>query len=514
MAYYLGIDLGTQSMKALLIDPETDFVSEAIAVNYGRELPQYQSPAGFIPGDDPAVCCADPAMWLDALDLLMQKMADAKWDMKNIAGISGSGQQHGTVYLNDSFPEILKTPDPVKNLSTRLAPTFSRKVSPIWMDASTAKECTMLSERFGNRIRQVTGSFPAERFSGPQIMKFARQDPSAYEKTASIHLISSFFASVLAGENTAIDTGDGAGMNLADLDNGKWDNEIVEFAAPGLAGKLPPLAPSTGIAGRLSKYFAKYGLRPGIPVNLWSGDNPNALIGCGGYAPGTAVISLGTSDTFFGSISNFADAPANHGHIFGNPAGGFMFLLCFANGSLTREAIREKFKLSREEFENAALAAEAGKYQMLPFLLPESTPAIAEPEMFYNFNPENVSDGEFIRALLESQFLTMKYHAGSRIKPALIRLTGGASASPLLRQLAADIFQTPVAIGESAEAAALGAAMRAANCAGGFSFEELTGKFCAAEKVIYPDTSKAAVYDAALAAFGKLYEEKLKQDTL
>ena len=105
--------------------------------------------------------------------------------------------------------------------------------------------------------------------------------------------------------------------------------------------------------------------------------------------------------------------------------------------------------------------------------------------------------------------LTMKFHAGSRMKPELIRLTGGASASPLLRQLAADIFQTPVAVGESDEAAALGAAMRAANCAGGFSFAELTDKFCKAKTTIYPDTSKAGIYDAALAAFEKLYNEKL-----
>ncbi|MBO7328968.1 MAG: carbohydrate kinase [Lentisphaeria bacterium] len=509
MAYYLGIDLGTQSMKALLIDPEKNFVSEAIAVNYGKELPEYNSPAGFLPGNDPAVCCADPAMWLDALDLLMQKMVDAGWNMQQIAGISGSGQQHGSVYLNDSFPAILKSLDPGKKLSTQLAPAFSRKVSPIWMDASTGKECAMLSEYFGDRIRQITGSDPAERFTGPQIMKFARQEPDAYQKTSFIHLISSFFASVLAGENTAIDFGDGAGMNLADLDNGKWDESIVEFSAAGLSGKLPPLAPSTDKGGKLSAYFTKYGLKSGIPVNLWSGDNPNSLIGCGGYAPGTAVISLGTSDTFFGSISNFADAPAEHGHIFGNPAGKFMFLLCFANGSLTREALREKLNLSREEFEKAALAAEAGKYQLLPFMLPESTPAIAKPGMFYNFIPENVSDGEFIRALLESQMLTMKFHAGSRMKPELIRLTGGASASPLLRQLAADIFQTPVAVGESDEAAALGAAMRAANCAGGFSFAELTDKFCKAKTTIYPDTSKAGIYDAALAAFEKLYNEKL-----
>ena len=510
MAHYLGIDLGTQSMKALLIDPENGFASDALSVNYGRELPQYNSPAGFIPADDPSVCCADPAMWLDALDLLMQKMVDAKWNLADVAGISGSGQQHGTIYLNEAFPRILSTLDPAENLSSRLSAAFSSKTAPIWMDASTGQECAMLSERFGSRIREITGSKATERFSAAQIMKFARQNKSAYEKTAFIHLISSFFASVLAGENLAADYGDGAGMNLADLSKGSWDGEIAEFTAPGLLKKLPALEASGVIGGRLSNYFAKYGLTPGIPVNLWSGDNPNALIGCGGYAPGTAVISLGTSDTFFGSISDFRDAPAEYGHIFGNPAGGFMFLLCFANGSLTREAVREKFALSREEFEKAASAAEPGKYQLLPFLLPESTPAVAAPGMFYNFDPEKIPQGEFIRALLESQMLTMKYHAGVNVRPSLIRLTGGASVSPLLRQLAADIFQVPVMTGESAEAAALGAAMRAAESAGGFSFAFLTERYCKVSDTVYPDRSKAEIYHAALEKFGKLYREYVK----
>jgi xylulokinase len=256
----------------------------------------------------------------------------------------------------------------------------------------------------------------------------------------------------------------------------------------------------------LSGYFAKYGLRPGIPVTVWSGDNPCSLIGSGGHAPGSAVISLGTSDTFFGSMKDISAGSSAHGHIFGNPAGGFMKLLCFANGSLTREAVRSEYGFSRDDFENAIKNSEPGKYQMLPFLFPESTPP-APGGIIGNFDKEKITPAEFIRALTESQMLTMRYHAALSAPPGCIRLTGGASASVQLRQLAANIFQAPVEIGNISEAPALGAAMRAANSAGNYSFAELTEKFCTVTQRIEPERGSAGASDRALENFAGLMKE-------
>jgi xylulokinase len=293
-------------------------------------------------------------------------------------------------------------------------------------------------------------------------------------------------------------------MNLLDLKSFQWDREIAEFTAPGLPDKLPPCVPSVQVCGKLSGYFAKYGLKSGIPVTVWSGDNPNSLIGCGGTDSRTAVISLGTSDTFFGTRRSFDEAPKKSGHVFGHPAGGFMSLICFTNGSLTREHFRKKYGLTYSEFDAQAAAAAPGKFQMLPFLFPESTPAVSKPGIIRNFDPAKVSAGETIRALLESQMLTMYHHAELKRRPEQIRLTGGASASSLLRQLAADIFQAPVLIGESAESAALGAAMRAANSIAGTDFETLTAKFCRIEQRIEPDPALAEIYQKALRAFAEL----------
>ena len=99
----------------------------------------------------------------------------------------------------------------------------------------------------------------------------------------------------------------------------------------------------------------------------------------------------------------------------------------------------------------------------------------------------------------------MRFHAENRARPTQVRLTGGASASILLRHIVADVFQAPVVVGESAEAAALGAAMRAANACGGFDFETLTGRFCTATETVDPNRQNAEVYEQALENFRKLY---------
>ncbi len=509
MSYFLGIDAGTQSLKAILIEPETGFRSEPISVHFGRDLPQYGSPDGFLPCLDPQIRRANPRMWLDALDLLLERMQQTGLPLEQVAGISGSGQQHGTVYLNHLFPLALNTLQRGQSLATQLVHAFSRQESPIWMDASTTTQCEQLRQHFGGRLRRDTGSDATERFSGPQIMKFAQECPAQWAETATVHLVSSFLASVLAGTNMPIDYGDGAGMNLLNLHTLKWDEEIAEYTAHGLLKRLPPCVPSTLAPGRLASYFAKYGLRPGIPVNVWSGDNPNSLIGTGGSLTGRAVVSLGTSDTFFGTLSELPTVPPRFGHIFGNPAGGFMTLVCFTNGSLTREHFRNQFKFSREEFETSVGQADPGHHQLLPWLVPEATPPVPTPKMKGNFDLKASTPGEFLRALLESQVLTMRYHAGNRQRPSQIRLTGGASASPALRQIVADVFQAPVVIGDSTEAAALGAAMRAANACGGFGFDELTEKFCTIRTTITPNPALSNTYDQALEQFAALIKSEI-----
>lgn len=500
MALYLGIDASTQGIKSELIDTERGTTSSCL-VNFGCDLPQYESPEGFLPNPDPLIKESDPAMWLDALDLLFLRLKESGAPLAQVAGISGSGQQHGTVYLNRRFSSVVKSLDSGRNLATQLTPCLSRKHSPIWMDRSTHRECVELQARFGDRIQRDTGSPAIERFSGPQIRKFANNDPKSYANTAQIHLVSSFLASVLCGSSTPIDYGDGAGMNLLNLNTLEWDGAIAGFTASGLMEKLPKVTPTATIAGRLSPYFERYGFSTGTPVAVWSGDNPNSLVGVGASMPGYAGISLGTSDTFFGAMQKYRTDPAGFGHVFGNPTGGFMSLICFTNGSLAREAVRKELGLSYEAFD-AESEPPRKQFLMLPYFEPESTPSVLKRGVVYNFDPLQATAPERVRALLESQVLSMRLHsAWQQGEFSCIRLTGGASKSAAMRRIIADVFHSRVETIAVSNSAGLGAAMRAANLFGGDSFESLNAMFCTATSVTQPDTASKARYETMLETY-------------
>jgi xylulokinase len=319
---------------------------------------------------------------------------------------------------------------------------------------------------------------------------------------------------VLAGRSLAIDHGDGAGMNLMNLEKLDWDAGLLDATAPGLAEKLPPLAPSATVAGPVAPYFVKsHGLPESCQVVLSTGDNPSSLVGMGATDPGKVVISLGTSDTLFAAMPRPLTDPHGYGHVFGNPAGGFMSLICFRNGSLAREALREQLGLSDwSAFDHEGLATtrpgNSGNI-MLPFFGPEITPRLdasgpvrrGTPEFEAGENPPAQ-----VRALLEGQFLNMRLQSRwMELDISEIRLTGGASQNDGIAQLVADIFQAPVERLAIADSAALGAAIRAAH-ARGADLAGLHAAFCAPDpgRRLEPDPGAAPVYNALVGDFAEL----------
>jgi len=150
------------------------------------------------------------------------------------------------------------------------------------MDSSTSAECAEIATAVGGDARMVaiTGSRAIERFTGPQIRKFAKQQPAAWERTAEVHLVSSFMASVLAGRSVPIDLGDGAGMNLLDLAAGAWSVPLLDATAPGLGARLKaPVASATHV-GTLAPYFVKkFGFAPRTPLVAFTGARQCEAIG-------------------------------------------------------------------------------------------------------------------------------------------------------------------------------------------------------------------------------------------
>ena len=158
-------------MKAEIIDLDAGTVIYSENVNFGKDLPEYNSLNGYLENPDPLLKHAAPLMWAAALDLLFSRLQRQHAPLDKIAGISGSGQQHGSVYLNDKFTAIIAGLNSEKNLPEQLSPALSRQTSPIWMDRATSEECRELQGKFGERLQQDTGSPAIERFTGPQIRK-------------------------------------------------------------------------------------------------------------------------------------------------------------------------------------------------------------------------------------------------------------------------------------------------------------------------------------------------------
>ncbi|TFF99661.1 MAG: carbohydrate kinase [Promethearchaeota archaeon] len=464
---FLGLDCSTQSLTGMVINYEANEIVCEEVIDYDNDLPKYGTKNGIIINENPTIVHCNPLMWIDALELLFERLKNKYGFLKKIKAISGSGQQHGTVYLNADYDYTLRNLDTNISISDQLKNCLTRESSPIWMDSSTSPQCEQIRKTLGGRDKtiKITGSNTFERFSGPQIRKFYQQNPRLYNKTSKIHLVSSFMASILSGKNAPIDHGDGAGMNLMNINSKDWDERAIRATAPDLESKLPPLVRSNTIIGTISPHFVeKYSFSPETIIIAWSGDNPNSLIGVGLRKTGDFAISLGTSDTYFGVLQEPYLDFQEQAHIFGSPMGNYMCLICYKNGSLAREKIRETFDLTWKEFSSILRQTPAGNYGkiMLPYFFPEIVPLVLKPNVYrFGFDKEDRLGN--VRGIIEAQFLSMRIHSKwIKEPPKTIHATGGAAANRDILQIAADIFQTPIIKYKYPNSAALGAALRAA----------------------------------------------------
>jgi xylulokinase len=521
---FLGLDSSTQSLSAVVIDLDTRKVIHEKSLNFDRALPHYKTKNGVLPNRNPLVKHSPPLMWAEALDLIFAEMKRDGVALGKILAVSGSGQQHGSVYFNDRIEPALANLDPQKTLVENLHGVFARKTSPIWMDSSTAAECAEIRRKLGGvkYTASRTGSDAFERFTGPQIRKFFKTEPKAYAKTSSIALVSSFMASLLAGKITPIDFGDGAGMNLMDIRNKVWDMEALKATAPSLKLKLPPLAAPGKVIGLVGAYFTnKYGLNPEALATAWTGDNPASVIGLGLIKPGHVAISLGTSDTFFGTMEKCQTDEDGEGHVFGSPSGGYMTLVCFKNGSLAREKIRALYGIKDwDEFGKLVASTKPGNDGgiLLPWFEAEIVPRVNKPGI-HRFDLDAKNAAANCRAIFEAQMMSMRLHSQwMNVSPRQIFATGGASNDPALLQVMADVMNCRVERIEVSKSAALGAALQAAHgwlAAAGKNpkWEKLVAGFTAPIPggEIRPDKQAAKIYDRLLEKYAACECEALAQ---
>ena len=520
MGKYLGIDSSTQSITGLLIDTESQSIIAEESINFDAHFKAaYGVDNGIFDLGDGVVHSA-PLMWAEALDLLLQTLKDQGHDLSQVAAITGSGQQHGTVYLNDTAAPALQNLSSAKPLKEQLAGIFSRETTPIWMDTSTPAQCAQIEAGVGGRdkLLELTGNTAFERFSGPQIRKFYQTEPAHYANTAYIGLVSSYIASLLAGKLVGVDPGDGSGTNMLDITTRQWSPVALDATAPNLADKLLPIAPSGQAVGTISHYFiGRYGFAKDCLVLPFSGDNPCSLIGLGLVTPGQVALSLGTSDTLFACMDQPRTSKEGEGAVFASPDGEhYMALTCYLNGSLAREAVRDHFHFDWDSFTEALRITIPGNNGglMLPYFAPEIVPKVSAPNVVRK--DLNEADAKAnIRAVIEAQALSSSIHARwMGVDISSLYVTGGASANAEILRIYADVHNCPVHRFETANSAALGAALRAAHgqqlaVGNAPSWQQTVAPFTkpVAGSTIKPDKEAVAVYRQMVGEYQALERE-------
>lgn len=219
---FLGV---FRSLKATILDSNLVIVATEF-VHFDSELPHYKTKDGVY--RDPVIngrIVSPTMMWVEALDLMLEKLSK-KVDFAKIASISGSAQQHGSVYWKIGSSMVLSSLDPGKRLKDQLSQSFPLEESPIWMDCSTTEQCRKIEEAVGgaSELYRLTGSRAHERYVGPQVRKIYETRPEVYHNTERVSLISSFMGSLFIGAYACIDETDGAGMNLMDIKKREWSN--------------------------------------------------------------------------------------------------------------------------------------------------------------------------------------------------------------------------------------------------------------------------------------------------
>lgn len=520
---YLGFDLSTQQLKGIVVTADLKVVHEA-KFDFDADAFGFNVTKGVMTNEVEHEVFAPVAMFLQAVDNVLDRLRTSGLKFQGVRGISSAGMQHGSVFWNANAEPLLSSLDPDKTLQQQLQGAFSYPFSPNWQDASTQKECDEFNAELGSpeALAQTTGSSAHHRFTGPQIYRFQRKHPTEYLKTTRISLVSSFLATVLLGRFAPIDISDVCGMDLWDIKDGKWNEKLLALAAGSygaedLKSKLGDVPQDGGAhLGSISRYFIdRYGFGSDCTIIASTGDNPSTILALP-LRQNDAMVSLGTSTTFLMSTPEYKPDPSVH--FFNSPttAGLYMFMLCYKNGGLARENVRDdvnkslnvsnsnswaEFDKLLENSEPLGQKSQASSMKMgLFFPRPEIVPNLPEGEWHYMYEPSTKelseskqapSASERVRLIVESQLLSLRLRSRELVRspnpelppqPRRIYLVGGGSRNKAIAKVTGQVLGGSEGIykldvGENA--CALGAAYKAVWACErqeGESFEELIGK--------------------------------------
>lgn len=441
--------MSTQGTKLLVIDADTQAIVFNQAVNYDTDLPHYHTENGTIQGLEEGASESDPQMWIEAVNMLLKKLADSPVKQQEILAMSVSGQQHGLVALDKDG-------------------NLSRPRSKLWNDFSTQEECDLLTEKVGGLETMVKEVSNSQRtgYTAAKIFHLYRRERELYDKTATFFLVHNYINYYLTGGVKVMEPGDTSGSALYNIVSGEWSDTVINAIDPGLKAKLAPVQPSTKSIGAISEQLAaEYGLNPDCAIDAGTGDNMYGAVGTGNVKEGIVTISLGTSGTAYTFLKEPYVDPTGEIAGFCDSTGHYLPLLCVSNLANGYNEILKVYDISHQEFSEMVQHVPAGNSGRLivPWYVGERTPDVPNGvPTYFGFSLRDLNNEEVVcRAVLEGHLLNL-YDGFQRmpVKPSEIRLTGGISQSVAWREAIANIFNAETVAVEG-EGAAMGAALHA-----------------------------------------------------
>ncbi|MES2709818.1 MAG: xylulokinase [Verrucomicrobiota bacterium] len=481
---FIGLDSGTQSTKAVVLDYETGSI-----VAHASE--KYECIAGLPPGHMEQ----HPRSWTEAVDKTVESCLEQLGSRRSgVRGIGVSGQQHGLVALDARDQPV--------------------RPAKLWCDTSTAEECGLIAAAFGGAeglIAEAGNAIPPG-FTAPKILWLKRHEPENFARTVSVLLPHDYLNFHLTGVKR-MEFGDASGTGLLNVRTREWHRGLVDFIDSRLFSMLPPLGSSLARHGTLREELrARWGLPEGVVVSAGGGDNMMGAIGTGNVKPGVVTVSLGTSGTVFACADKPVIDPLGEVAAFCDSADQWMPLVCTMNVTVLTEAVRGLFGFDHTELEAKLMAAPPGAdgLTFLPYLNGERTPNLPNGSgVLHGLRTDNFTAAHLTRAAVEGVTTGLAYglkrFKDLGVTPSEIRLTGGGSRSAGWRQVVADIFGVPAVSLATAEGAGLGAALQAAYVAVNEDGQRLTLAEITGRLVSLDETTRA-LPDAAL---GDLYAAQL-----
>ena len=442
---FLGLDCGTQSTKALLLDADS-----GATVTVGR-------------ADHELIERTDgtreqhPEWWtMAAMEAIRAALAEAaradgRAEDVEVAGIGVSGQQHGLVALDAADAPL--------------------RPAKLWNDTTTAPQCAALTERLGGseQVLRLTGNAFLPGYTAPKIAWLRDHEPGVYAVSRRFCLPHDYLNLWLSG-TFATEPGDASGTAYFDARERRYSEPVLTALDDerDWEATLPPVVPSRSVLGQLRAGLSTAtGLDPGTPVSAGGGDNMCSAIGVGAIEPGRMVVSLGTSGTAFTYADQPAADPLGEAAAFCDSTGGWLPLICTLNCTGATDWIAELLGLDHAAFETALreIGAGAAGLTFLPYLDGERTPDLPSASGTFAGLRSSHRPADLVRAVAEGVTFGLRYGVDALrragVTPREVTLVGGGAASDGWAQLCADVLELPLRRPTVVEAAARGAALQA-----------------------------------------------------